>query len=85
MPGVLSWQQVLEFFQCQSALIMMPLSQLSSDDLKNLGQALIIPSMPKWLGDAQFSQPSPSPSILGWDVFFRSASLELSEGRTCAT
>ena len=41
-PGVLSWQQVLEFSQCQSALIMMPASQLRSDDLRNVRQALVM-------------------------------------------
>ena len=71
-PDVLSWQQVLEISQCQSALIMMPASQLSPDDLRNVGQALIIPS--------KFSQPSSmSVLILGLDIFVRSASPELKQ------
>ena len=40
--SALSWQRVIEFSPCQSALIMMPSSQLSSDDLKNVRQALMM-------------------------------------------
>ena len=35
-------QQVIEFSLCYSALIIIPLSQLSSDDLKNVRQALMM-------------------------------------------
>ena len=51
-------------------------SQLNSDDLSNIRQALIIPSTS--------SQPSSiSGLILGLDIFVRSASPELSRGMTC--
>ena len=51
-------------------------SQLNSDDLSNVRQALIIPSTS--------SQPSNiSGLILGLDIFVWSASPELSRGMTC--
>ena len=47
---------------------MMPASQLSSDDLRNVGQALVMHNSLDILIAIKL--------ILGWDVFFRSASAE---------
>ena len=54
---------------------MMPASQLSSDDLRNVGQALVMHNSLNILPAIKL--------ILGWDIFFRSASPEFSGGMTC--
>ena len=55
---------------------MMPTSQLSSDDLKNVRQALIISL-------TSFQLSSVFAPIMGLDIFFLSIFPELSGGRTC--
>ena len=40
--SALFWQRVIEFSPWQSVLIMMPFNQLSSDDLKNIKQVLMM-------------------------------------------
>ena len=47
---------------------MMPASQLNSDDLRNVGQALVMPNSLDIFPAIKL--------ILGWDVFFQSASAE---------
>ena len=54
---------------------MMPASQLSLDDLMNVGQALVKYN--------SLNIPQAIKLILGWDVFFWSASPEFSGGMTC--
>ena len=70
LPSIF-WQQVLEFSQYQNAFIMMPSSQLCLDDLRNVGQALVMHKSLKILPVIKL--------ILDYVVFFLSAFPESKE------